>query len=273
MSGKLVAVFITATWVTMMYGLMRDEVAPAVQRAREVAQSAGYEELEELVPESRVNQMGIYMGAQRVGRSITWIKKEERELTLRSETEINLTGVPALKPVAHLIGGGAHSVIRFRALAVEGRLLEFRSAVSSPPGTPPVVTVTGTPVGDRLHLVIRQFGRTRTETVPFDQRQFLSSAMAPNLSLRDLKVGKKWMIKSLDHTSYTISNVWAEVVGRQEIVLGGKKFDAFEIVVSHKLFDLRIWATADGEILKQQFLAFTFVREEPSAEAVEELSK
>lgn len=264
---------ITATWLTMMFGLARDEIAPAVRHAREIAQSVSYEHLEAVVPESRVDQMGIYVGPQRIGRATTWLKRREDELVIESESVLDFQGAPLFKGLGAALGDRLHCVIRFRASVIAGRLQEFRATVSSPPGSPPDITVDGVPDGSNLVLRIRQFGAVRTETVPFDPRQLLHNAFAPGLSLRDLRVGKKWRLKNLDYLTYTVDSAWAEVVGKETLAWAGEDVEAFVIVVSRGHYTTRIWARADGTILRQQFMAFNLIREPPSQAALEELRR
>jgi len=264
---------ISLAWLVMMYGLVRDDVLPTLRRGREITHSASYERLEESVTESRVTQMGIYFGEHRLGQSVSLVKRRGREMTLESETEINLKNAPALQPLTHLLGGGVHGKIRFRAFILDGRLLNFRSQVSCPPGTAPAVVIEGIPLGDRLRLEIRQFGQRRIETVPFDQRQFIHSVMTPTLAVGELAVGKKWLVKELDQMTGSVTGVWAEVLRKETLTLDGMTHEAFVVQLSRGLLTVQVWVNAEGEVLKQQLMGFTFVREEPSAEFLAEASR
>jgi len=272
MSGKVVVTLITATWLTMMYGLIRDDVVPAVRRAREIARSASYEQLDRLVPESRVDQMGIYMGGDRVGESVRWILKRDPEIVLKSRTEINLAGASSLGLLSRYLGG-VHAVIHFRATVFQGRLVEFTSSIAAPPKTPPLVSVEGKPLGDVLQMTIRRRRNTQVQTVPFDQRQFIANSLAPGLSFRDLKVGRKWRMKNFDPLTRSMTTVLAEVVGKEKIVNRGEELEAFKVRLTQGMRKIRVWVTAAGEVVKQQFGPFTFVREAPSQEALEELKR
>ncbi len=273
MNSKIICTLITVTWAIMMFGLMRDEVIPAVQHARELAQSASYEQLDKLVPESRVDQMGMYIGAQRVGQSTTWIKKHENEITITSETEINFKDAPLLKGARDALGIDLQGVITFRATIIDGRLQEFRTVVYSSFSSKPMVSIHGEPFADVLRLTIRQAGKSRVETVPFDSRQFLNNALAPALSYRNLEVGKRWRVKNLDFFNHTVQSAWAEVIAQETITINGEKHDAFVVLLSRDMYKARIWVSAEGAILKQQFMAFTFVREDPPEQALKELEK
>ncbi len=273
MTSRIATVLIAVAWLAMTVGLIRDEVAPALEHAREIAESASYADLDRFVPESSVEQMGIYMGSRRIGTSTTWLRRKEDELVIESETHLNLlsgTGLPTIVPGA---GGGVEAMIHFRALVIGSRLIDFRTTVSAPPGSAPAVTVDGAPRGDSLILHIKQFGAERTEVVPFDQRQFLASSMAPGYSYQELEVGRRWRIKALDYFNYSVSSAWAEVTGKERITIQGEEREAFVVEIEYGTHKVTVWVDESGQLLQQKLLAFTFIREEPSEEALEALRR
>lgn len=272
MTGKFIIMLITVSWLVMMYGLMRDEVIPAALRARAIAMSASYKQLDKLVPESRVDQMGIYLGQNRIGQSVQWIFREESGLQLKSKTEIDLGSVKSSGLISRYFGG-VKAVINFSASVFEGRLVQFDSSVNAPPNTPAIVRIHGKPVGEELRLSIYQGGRTRVQTVPFDQRQFLSHSLAPGISFRSLKVGRVWQVKQFDPMSNTVQSMRAEVVAREKLLSEGQEREVFKVLLTHKMRKIQIWVTASGEVLKQQFGPFVFMHEAPSEDALKELER
>jgi len=215
----LASALIATSWVTMMAGLVRDDVLPALERAHIVSRSAGYRKWGRGI-RPKATQMGIFFGAERIGQAVTWIKPRESELVIDSRTDLDLSRVTSLQMVTQLFGGSARVVLQFHALVFEGRLVGFHSTISTARDMPPVVSVYGTPLGDRLRLVIRHVGETQTQLVPFDQRQFLQSALTPNMAVSDLRVGKKWIVQTFDPTSGTVRPATAEIVRREKLTLG-----------------------------------------------------
>jgi len=264
---------ISLAWLVMMYGLVRDDVLPTFQRGREITRSASYERLAGQANSTRVTQMGIYFGEARIGQAVACVKKRGNELSIDAETLIDLRRAPAFESVSNLLGAMANGKIRFRALVLDGRLVNFRSTVSSPPGTAPMVSIDGTPLGGTLRLEIRQLGETRVTTVPFDERQFVHSVMAPTLAVGELAVGKKWLVKQLDQMTGSVAAVWAEVLRKETVTIGRRTYEAFVVNLSSGFFNLLVWVDPDGNVLKQQFLGFTFVREEPSPETLAEMMR
>jgi hypothetical protein len=91
--------------------------------------------------------------------------------------------------------------------------------------------------------------------------------MAPSVLPGNLRVGDRWMIRSLDPTAYAVRSAWATVVGTESIAVGGREISAFVITIPYGSQEVRIWARPNGEVLKQKLFGFTFVREEPEPEA------
>jgi hypothetical protein len=273
MTGKLICSLITLAWLATMYGLMRDEVAPAIRHACEIAQSASYAQLDKLVPESRVDQMGMYVGAKHIGKSTRWLKRVDDGLIIESLVEINLKEVPVLSVAWGVIGKDmdAEVTIHFRASVIDGCLQRFHGTVRSSRSLHRIASVEGESFDDVLVLTIRTPNGTREETVPFDSREFLSNSLAPALSFRNLEVGRKWRMRNFSMLDYTMQSAWAEVVGKEKLEIAGEIHDAFVVAIEQGKQNARVWIASDGVILKQQFMCFTFLWEPPSAEVLEAL--
>jgi hypothetical protein len=272
MTARITVTLIALAWATMMFGLMRDEVAPAVQYAREIAQYSSNAQLDALYPESRVDQMGIHAGGVRVGQSVTWYERDGDDLTIDSETTFDISALPLLKDIAGIFGG-AKMMMEFRVHIMDGNLNEFSTKIRPGRGQMAIITISGRPLGDELHLEIRQFGVTRKERVKFDQRQFLSSALAPSISFKELHVGKQWRIMSLSPITHAIESHPAEVIGKESLPVDGTTYACYIVVVGKEGgMQARTWVTEEGTVVRQEVMGFTFIRENPSEEAMKRLN-
>ena len=269
MLGKLSTIAITLFWLTMMGLLAQREIIPAWHAARESEQTAGYEYLKALAAEPRVAQMGIYWRDRHMGYVLSRVRKVDGVLLLENRTEINLGMSGNGASLFGVAAAGGALGTRFRARVVEGELTDFSLTVSSPPGTPAMVTVNGRPVGNILNLNIRRGDETRAESVPFNSRQLISAGFAQAFAMPDLHVGARWAVRTLDPVGYTVRTAWAEVVGTERLIIDKQEYDAYLVEISHGFFKVKIWADRNGEILKQKMLGFVFVREDPPADALE----
>jgi len=268
MAGKIATVAITILWLAMMGLFAQREIIPAWQAAREARQSAGYEYLEAIGEQGRASQMGIFWRDRRVGYILSRVRKANGALQLESRTEMTLSLPSAVRL---LFGAGVKGLAigtRFRAQVVDGRLSDFRLTVSAPPDKPAVVTVDGQTVGKTLKLEIKRGGETETQSVPFDSRQLISAGFGQAFALSDLRVGARWAVRALDPASGAVRTEWAEVVRKEPVTVEEKNYDAYLIHISHGAATLEAWADSDGRILKQRIFGFTFIREEPPADAL-----
>jgi len=261
--GRLATGCISVFWLIMMAVLAHREILPAYRAARQSSTGATYARLEEYAEAGHVSQMGIYLGDRRVGRSVSVFRKVGDEVRLSNDTEVNLELSPAAAAVPAAVNG-LHAVMRFRARILEGRLLDFRLTVSSPPKTPPLAIVDGYPTGKVLVLRVRQGDRTTTQTIPFAAEEVLSSNLTPLVALPErLRVGRRWTIRTLDPTTYAVRSVQAEVVAREPVSLDGVTRDAYRIEIPYGSYRVQVWVAPDGEVLKQKFLGFVFLKEQP----------
>lgn len=270
MRGKAATAAITVFWLTMMGLLAHREILPAWRATREAAETLSYTYLESLAAKPRVSQMGIYLREQRIGFTLSRMRKVADALHLDSRSEMNLSLSPgASSLIGPGMGGSLHVGLRFNARVVSGELVDFRLTVSSPPGTAPAVTVDGQPVGESLHLKIRQGDAVRQETIPFNSKHLISSGLGQTFALPKLRVGARWAIRSLDPATYAVRTAWAKVVGRESLTIEDTTYDAYLVTIPYGGYEVKIWADRDGEILKQKIFGFTFVREDPPADALD----
>ena len=269
MFARLSTAIITLFWLTMMGTLVNKEILPAWHATRVAAQTPNYDRLETIAQEGRVTQMGIFLKDRRIGYTRSRVRRVREEIQLESRTEMRLD---VSSGGANPMGGGLNGLdigVLFKACVFEGELTDFQLTASSPPGTPPIVTVNGRAIGKSLTLLIKHGEESRRENIPFDAKQFISAGFDQSFGMPELRVGARWPIQSLDTTTYTLRTAEAEVVAEEEITLGETRHNAYRIEIAYGASKMLVWATEDGDVLKQKIFGFTFIREEPPPDALE----
>ena len=285
MTGRLVTAGIVVFWLVMMGMLVEREILPAWRAAREDAQAANYSYVAALAEKGTASQMGVYLkrapdaeghrALQRIGHTLSRMRKRDGVLLLEGYTEIKLSlsggaGQDTAPTMPMMPGlGSLDAALRFDARVINETLEGFRFTVSAPPGTPPAVTVDGRPAGDDLVLTVRRNGESEKKTVPFDAKTLISSGLGQVFALPELRLGARWPIRTMQLGSYTVNTAWAEVVAREELVVGDTTYDAWRIEVAYDNYKVQIWADAEGTILKQTLFGFVFLREEPPDDIME----
>jgi hypothetical protein len=272
MLGRIATVGITAFWLIMMTLLVQREIMPAYEAAREEANTPGYARIKELAEKGYSEQMGIYLGERRIGFTRASIRDLPEEDAVRMD---NTTQIRLNVPVGGLIpgapGGGLDLKLNFTANVGEAGLQTFRLDVFSEGGSAPLAILDGQQIGDVLRVKVHQGEETRTEQVPFRSTSLLGNDMGPMVLPAKLEPGVKWPMRSLDPTTYTVRTAWATVKARETITVEGRDIAAYLITIPYGTSEFKVWATKDGEVIKQKFFGFTFVRESPDVpEATED---
>ncbi len=264
---KALTIGITLFWLAMMACLAQREIVPAFQAAHAASQPTDYRYLERLASTPRVSRMGIFLRDKRIGYSLSRMRMVHETLHLESKTEIKLSlspgGLPAFGPNM----GSLDVLLQFHARIMQGELVGMRLTVSSPPNAPPFVTIDGIPVGEMLHLKIRHGDQIDMESIPFNSSQLISSGLAQTFALPKLAVGESWQFRTLDPFSRSVRTSEARVTGRETVTINGENIEAYLIVIPHRTAETKIWASGDGEILKQKIFGFVFLKEEPLPDA------
>lgn len=262
MIGKLATAAICIFWIVMMTLLVQRDIMPAVVAFREEQHTPGFARIKELAEKGYAQQMGIYLGERRIGFAQAWLKDSPDDGTVRmtniSQISMNMPGgniIPGLPK------GGLSLKFDFDAVVSSEGLQNFRLNVYSEGAAAPLAIVDGNPVGDTLNLKIRTGEETRIEQVPFRASAVLGNDMGPMVLPPKLAPGVKWPVRSLDPMTYAVRTAWATVHKKETVSIDGQDVQAYLITIPFGTAELKVWANDDGEVLKQKFLGFSFVRE------------
>jgi hypothetical protein len=265
--GRIVTVLIVAMWLAAMGWMVRREVLPPLRAERAVARSPNYAQLEALAEKSAQVQMGIHLAnGKRIGSTRGSLKKVDGDLVIENRTYVNIdlglpTGAPGLGEL-----NGLKLYVHFKAHVVEGRLAGFDLVARPGRRAEALAVVTGIAAGDRLNLTIKQGDHIRKESVPFDARQVLSSDLLPGFTAGRVRAGERWTVRTIDPATYGVRATEAEVVGKETIEIGGKPREAWLIRIPYQSYEVKIWATPEGEVLQQKIPGFVLKREDPTPE-------
>jgi len=164
-------------------------------------------------------------------------------------------------------GGTLDLKLNFNARVGEEGLEGFRLDVFSEGASAPLAIVDGKPVGETLSLKIHTGDGTREEQVPFRANSLLSNDMGPMVLPPKLSKGVRWPVRSLDPTTYTVRTAWATVHDKETITIDGRDVRAYLITIPYGTSEIKVWAEDNGEVLKQKFLGFSFVKESMDAQS------
>lgn len=262
MIGKLATAAICIFWIIMMTLLVQREIAPAVVAFREEQHTPGFAHIKELAEKGYAEQMGIYLGQRRIGYAQAWLKPSPDDDTVRmiNVSEISLN-MPGGNMIPGLPGGAMSLKFDFNATVSNVGLQDFRLNVYSAGASAPLAIVDGNPVGDTLNLKIRTGDETRFEQVPFRADAIIGNDMGPMMLPAKIEPGVRWPVRSLDPMTYAVRTSWATVHKKETIEIEGAEVQAYLITIPFGNMELKVWANDEGQVLKQKFLGFSFIRE------------
>jgi hypothetical protein len=262
MLGKAATAGIAAFWLIMMTLLVQREILPAYAAFRQEQVTPGYSRIKELAQQGYSTQMGIYLGDRKIGytraKLVDLPADEIVEIVNTTQISLNMSVgsvVPGMKAEALALK------LNFKAQVGEDGLHGFRLDVFSKGAGAPLAIVDGKPIGETLSLKIHTGDQTRLEQVPFHANTILGNDMGPMVLPPKLSEGVKWPVRSLDPMTYTVRTAWATVRGKETIAIEGRDVKAYLITIPYGTADFKVWADENGEVLKQKFLGFSFVKE------------
>lgn len=265
MLGRIVTVLIAALWIASMGWMIQREVLPPLRTEETIARSPNYKQFEALAEKAAVVQMGIHLAnGKRIGYTRGVVRKGDGDIIIESHTFLNINlNVPSGAPVMGDLNG-LKLYVHFKAQVVEGRLGGFDLSVRPGRHEEALATVEGRAVDDKLSIHIRQGNQIRTEVVPFDSRQVLSSDLLPGFTSGRMREGERWAIRTIDPLTYGVRATEARVIGKESIQIGGKTREAWRISIPYESYEVSIWATPEGEVLRQKIPGFVLDREDPT---------
>jgi hypothetical protein len=115
--------------------------------------------------------------------------------------------------------------------------------------------------GNRLVLNTGFGGDERESTIELKETPFLSAGLWPHLVKEGLNVGKSYQLSLFDPSIMAQRPVELNVVGRETIVLDGRKWDALKVKTMFAGSEISAWIGPNGERLKEEgFMGLRMVK-------------
>ncbi len=108
--------------------------------------------------------------------------------------------------------------------------------------------------GQYLVLTTGLGGETRESKIVLKEKPFLSAGVWPHLSKKGLVVGDRYRLSLFDPSIMAQRPVEVSVVGRETVLLDGRKWDAFKVKTTFAGLDVLAWIGPNGERLKEEGL-------------------
>ena len=269
MKRYFVVIGIVVFWANSMRLLIGREVLPAVREAAEAAQGLRYADYRRDISGPTRISMVILMSRKRADKPVDvpvgTLLREVRPSGpdgLRITTTVNLD-------VGSVIPGGAlgpslPTKTVSRTHVARGRLVTMSMDTSVRGNRKPWVQATGRVVGDKLNLFIRTGSSEVRKAIPFDPKYLLDSSASPLSGLPELRVGKRWTIRSLNVLAGKVISMQARVTRREDILWLDEELSCHVVEIGEGSLKSVAWVDDMRRIVKYKVMAFTFLLQRPS---------
>ncbi len=196
--------------------------------------------------------MGIYEKSAKVGFTHHVLKREIYGYSLEETAELRLAMMGAKKKMR--IDCSARLDDKMRAI-------DFKVTVTA--DVP--MRITGNVADGKVALTVDSGGVSRTQQLVLNESPLISTSVLPLEGM--LEPGARFRFPLLDPATAAQGTLELVVVGPEGIRVMGESVDAMRLEGSTLGSKTVLWATKDGEIVKEESMGLTFIKE-PRSQAV-----
>lgn len=240
MKLKVSAALITAFWLISIAALINRHYDPPPER-----------EAARIPTHFNEHWMGIYRGDEKIGYSSTLLDKHDGGYKL-SETALMRLNVMGVEKTV------MSSIDAF--LTGDFRLKSFSYTLNSDV----LLNVKGSVENATLSLDIDAGGIKSVRKIRLKETPYISLPFIPGLG-KDAKAGTKLSLPIMEPSALFEDSMELEVEGRESVTVSGGVVEAVKIIGRFKGVEVAIWASEEGEIIKQESMGFTFIKERREA--------
>ena len=238
-------------WIIMMVMLVQRTYFNSCDEYIQQSYAAG-----QLRPEEE--WMGIYWGDDKVGYTVSTIKKEFKGYKIYEQAimDLNVMGTPQKVDTQVTSQVDDNFSLQSFEFILFSNLFTFRT--------------NGRVRGKELHLEIFSGGNVNHNVIPLKEIPCLSSSLKPLLLSQGLVVGKRFKHTVFDPSIMSSASIEMVVEGKEEVVLKDKKIECYRIRSYFKGITLRSWIDEEGTTIKEENPLGLMLVKESKADALTE---
>jgi hypothetical protein len=236
--NKVLAVLVTITWLAAMATLVTRHYGPYDTPAPGEAPG-------EWLFEERWS--GIYHGGNKIGYAVSKLEKREAGFTATETSFMRVMAMGVEKDIRT-----AMEALIDEAFRLESFVFTLDSDVS--------MRSEGT-LKNKEMLITLDMGGIKTEKKLYlPEAPYMSLSLTP--LLKDPQPGAKLRFPMVEPSSLTGDAMELEVLAQETITVMGLKQNAYRLSASFKGAEFTLWVRETGEVLKQESMGLTFIKED-----------
>jgi len=193
--------------------------------------------------------MAIYHEDEKIGFAHSRVVQESNGYVVVESAVMNLRAIGSVHKISTDIIGRLNQDASLRSFVfiLNSGMIRFEAR--------------GRVEGNQLVLNTGFGGDERESTIELEETPFLSIGLWPHLVKKGLNVGKRYQLSLFDPSIMAQRPVEVSVVGRETIVLDGRKWDALKVKTIFAGSEIFAWIGPEGERLKEEgFMGLRMVK-------------
>ena len=198
----------------------------------------------------REEWMGIYWGKDKVGYSVSRIKKAREGYQIHEQALMDLMVMGTAQRVDTEVTSLVDNAFNLRSFTFRmfSNLFSFRAS--------------GKVKGRQLHMELLSGGSTKNTAIDLEEVPCLASSLKPLLLADGLSVGKQFRYSVFDPATMSSAPVDIVVEGKEKIAVRDKYIECYRLRSTFKGIALRSWIDEEGNSMREESpLGLMLVRE------------
>jgi hypothetical protein len=202
--------------------------------------------------------MGVYWGKDKVGYTVSTIKKKMRGYEIFEQALMDLTVMGTPQRIDTQVTSQVNDDFTLRSFKFRlfSNLFTFKS--------------DGKIKGNELHLEISSGASINRSVIPLKEVPCLASSIKPLLLAQGLAVGKRFRQILFDPSTMSNTPIEMVVEGKEKILLRDKKIECYRIRSVFKGITIRSWLDEEGNTIKEESPLGLILIKESKADAISE---
>ncbi len=188
----------------------------------------------------REEWMGIYWGAEKVGYTVSRIRKARDGYHINEQAVMDLTVMGTAQRIDTELASQVDHEFQLRSFTFRmlSNLFGFKAA--------------GSVSGSQLRLELDSGGSAKRTVIDLEEPPCLASTLKPLVLAEGLAVGKRLSYAVFDPV--TMASAPAEIVveGREDLEMGGKTIACYRLRSTFKGITLRSWIDEEGNTMREE---------------------
>jgi len=188
----------------------------------------------------REEWMGIYWGGEKVGYSVSKIKKSRDGYQMDEQAVMDLTVMGTAQRIDTELTSLVDNAFTLRSFDFRmiSNLFSFKAA--------------GTVAGNRLQLELASGAGTKRTAIELEEAPCLAGTLKPLMLSEGLEVGKRLRYSIFDPVTMASAPVEIVVEGKENLEIRGRTIACYRLGSTFKGITLRSWIDEEGNTMREE---------------------